>query len=140
MTGTGKVATANRLSDGAVVFLSAAGWVTEIARSAVLSAELALELTASTVEVRLSAAPFVEGLLAAVVRASGGATLTEVATEAESAIAANSLCRARARQKSITRHELAPITSLTSSPVINRAMSMVCAQRSPSEPLPATSP
>ncbi|WP_309712304.1 phosphoenolpyruvate--protein phosphotransferase [Pseudolysinimonas sp.] len=55
--------------------------------SAVLSAELALELTASAVEVRLSAAPFVEGLLAAVVRASGGATLTEVAAEAESALA-----------------------------------------------------
>jgi phosphoenolpyruvate-protein phosphotransferase len=54
--------------------------------SAVLSAELALELKASTVEVRLSAAPFVEGLLAAVVRASGGATLPEVAAEAESAL------------------------------------------------------
>jgi phosphoenolpyruvate-protein phosphotransferase len=54
--------------------------------SAVLSAELALELTASSVEVRLSAAPFVEGLLAAVVRASGGASLTEVAAEAESAL------------------------------------------------------
>jgi phosphoenolpyruvate-protein phosphotransferase len=54
--------------------------------SAVLSAELALELTASPVEVRLSAAPFVEGLLAAVVRASGGATLAEVAVEAESAL------------------------------------------------------
>lgn len=54
--------------------------------SAVLSAELALELTASTVEVRLSAAPFVEGLLAAVVRASGGATLADVAAEAESAL------------------------------------------------------
>jgi phosphoenolpyruvate-protein phosphotransferase len=54
--------------------------------SAVLSAELALELRTSPVEVRLSAAPFVEGLLAAVVRASGGATLTEVAAEAESAL------------------------------------------------------
>jgi phosphoenolpyruvate-protein phosphotransferase len=54
--------------------------------SAVLSAELALELTTSAVEVRLSAAPFVEGLLAAVVRASGGATLAEVAAEAESAL------------------------------------------------------
>jgi len=54
--------------------------------SAVLSAELALELTTSPVEVRLSAAPFVEGLLAAVVRASGGATLADVAAEAESAL------------------------------------------------------
>ena len=39
--------------------------------SAVLSAELALELRMSDVEVTLSAAPFVEGLLAAVVRAAG---------------------------------------------------------------------
>jgi phosphoenolpyruvate-protein phosphotransferase len=54
--------------------------------SAVLSAELALELRASPVEVRLSSAPFVEGLLAAVVRASGGASLADVAAEAESAL------------------------------------------------------
>jgi phosphoenolpyruvate-protein phosphotransferase len=55
--------------------------------SAVLSAELALELTTSPIEVRLSSAPFVEGLLAAVVRAAGDATLAEVAAEAESALA-----------------------------------------------------
>ncbi len=54
--------------------------------SAVLSAELALELRASTVPVRLSAAPFVEGLLAAVVRAAGGGTLAEVAAEADAAL------------------------------------------------------
>jgi phosphoenolpyruvate-protein phosphotransferase len=54
--------------------------------SAVLSAELALELRTSPVEVRLSSAPFVEGLLAAIVRASGGASLAEVAAEAESAL------------------------------------------------------
>lgn len=54
--------------------------------SAVLSAELALELSPPAVPVRLSAAPFVEGLLAAVVRAAGGATLDDVATEAESAL------------------------------------------------------
>jgi phosphoenolpyruvate-protein phosphotransferase len=55
--------------------------------SAVLSAELALELRTSSVEVRLSSAPFIEGLLAAVVRAAGGATLADVAAEAESALA-----------------------------------------------------
>lgn len=54
--------------------------------SAVLSAELALELTTSAVEVRLSAAPFVEGLLASIVRAAGGATLAAVAAEADSAL------------------------------------------------------
>ncbi|WP_258567119.1 hypothetical protein [Microbacterium sp. Se5.02b] len=40
--------------------------------SAVLSAELALELRASAVPVRLAPAPFVEGLLAAVVAAAAG--------------------------------------------------------------------
>lgn len=54
--------------------------------SAVLSAELALELTGAGVPVRLTSAPFVEGLLAAVVRAAGGASLDEVAAEAESAL------------------------------------------------------
>ena len=38
-----KIFTANRLGDGAVVFLSAEGWVTDIARSAVLSAADAIE-------------------------------------------------------------------------------------------------
>lgn len=38
-----KIITANRLSDGTVVFLSAEGWITEIARAAVLSAHDAIE-------------------------------------------------------------------------------------------------
>ena len=38
-----KIITANRLSDGAVVYLSAEGWLTEIARAAVLSAQDAIE-------------------------------------------------------------------------------------------------
>ncbi|MFC5380130.1 phosphoenolpyruvate--protein phosphotransferase [Aquipuribacter nitratireducens] len=51
--------------------------------SAVLSAELALELGGDLgFEVRLSAAPFVEGVVAAVVQAAGGATLEEVAADA----------------------------------------------------------
>ena len=55
--------------------------------SAVLSAELALELgTPEGIEVRLSAAPMVEGLVAAVVRAAGGADLVTVAREAEAAL------------------------------------------------------
>jgi phosphoenolpyruvate---glycerone phosphotransferase subunit DhaM len=55
--------------------------------SAVLSAELALELGEPLeVEVRLSPAPVVEGLVAAVVRAAGGADLDTVAREAESAL------------------------------------------------------
>ncbi|MDR2379895.1 MAG: HPr family phosphocarrier protein [Bifidobacteriaceae bacterium] len=57
--------------------------------SAVMSAELALEFLPEGVpQVRLVPAPFVEGLIAAVVRAAGGATLDEVATEASAALAA----------------------------------------------------
>jgi dihydroxyacetone kinase phosphotransfer subunit len=57
--------------------------------SAVLSAGLALEFVGDAVgEIRLSSAPVVEGLLAAVVRASGGATLDEVDREARGALAA----------------------------------------------------
>jgi dihydroxyacetone kinase phosphotransfer subunit len=55
--------------------------------SAVLSAELALELgPPDGVDVRLTAAPMVEGMVAAVVRAAGGADLDTVAREAESAL------------------------------------------------------
>ncbi len=58
--------------------------------SAVLSAEMALEFVdPQTAErVRISPAPLVEGLVAAVVTASTGATLAEVATEAEGGLAA----------------------------------------------------
>ena len=57
--------------------------------SAILSAELALDLTDSDPEqVRIIAAPFVEGMLAAVVRASTGAGLSEVAAEASRALEA----------------------------------------------------
>jgi phosphoenolpyruvate---glycerone phosphotransferase subunit DhaM len=54
--------------------------------SAVLSAELALELAPVGGEVRLCPAPLVEGLVAAVVRAAGGAALDVVAREAEAAL------------------------------------------------------
>lgn len=56
--------------------------------SAVLSAELALELRASDVPVRLAPAPFVEGLLAAVVSAAAGGSLDTVAAEATAALGA----------------------------------------------------
>lgn len=56
--------------------------------SAVLSAELALELRSSAVPVRLVPAPFVEGLLAAAVSAAAGGSLDTVATEASAALAA----------------------------------------------------
>ena len=55
--------------------------------SAVMSAEMALDFRASDVEVRLSSAPFVEGLLAAIVTAAGGASLDDVDREARDALA-----------------------------------------------------
>ena len=54
--------------------------------SAVMSAEMALDFRSSEVEVRLSSAPFVEGLLAAIVTAAGGASLDEVDSEARGAL------------------------------------------------------
>jgi phosphoenolpyruvate-protein phosphotransferase/dihydroxyacetone kinase phosphotransfer subunit len=67
--------------DGVVVLLDLG--------SAVLSAELALDLLDSAIRERvvLSAAPLVEGLVAAVVTAAGGGTATEVAAEAAGALA-----------------------------------------------------
>ncbi|MFF2553711.1 dihydroxyacetone kinase phosphoryl donor subunit DhaM [Nocardia sp. NPDC058058] len=56
--------------------------------SAILSAETALELLESPVRVRLCAAPFVEGLIAALATAGGGANLEQVAREAEHALEA----------------------------------------------------
>jgi dihydroxyacetone kinase phosphotransfer subunit len=59
--------------------------------SALMSAEMALEfLPDASLPVKLTSAPFVEGLLAAIVRASGGATLEEVEREARGALAAKS--------------------------------------------------
>jgi len=56
--------------------------------SAVLSSELALDLRASTVEVRISDGPFVEGLTAGIVRAATGGALDDVAREVGAALTA----------------------------------------------------
>ncbi|WP_295851950.1 dihydroxyacetone kinase phosphoryl donor subunit DhaM [uncultured Microbacterium sp.] len=53
--------------------------------SAILSAETALEFVAEPDRVRLSPAPFVEGLVAAVVTAAGGADLETVSRECATA-------------------------------------------------------
>jgi len=53
--------------------------------SAILSAETAVEFVAAPDRVRLSPAPFVEGLVAAVVTAAGGADLATVAAECATA-------------------------------------------------------
>jgi phosphoenolpyruvate---glycerone phosphotransferase subunit DhaM len=54
--------------------------------SAVLSATMALEFIETAHPVRLSDAPFVEGLISAIVLAAAGATLEEVAREAHGAM------------------------------------------------------
>ncbi|MFQ6397111.1 phosphoenolpyruvate--protein phosphotransferase [Nocardia sp. KC 131] len=82
--GTDAVAVADAIAnadsgDGALVLMDLG--------SAVLSAELALELLDSPHRVRLCSAPFVEGLIAASVAAAGGADLDEAADEAENALA-----------------------------------------------------
>ncbi len=65
-------------ADGVLVFMDLG--------SAVLSATMALEFLTGDTEVRLSDAPFVEGLLAGVVLAAAGAGLDEVDREAHGAI------------------------------------------------------
>jgi phosphotransferase system enzyme I (PtsI) len=83
-TGTDAVRVSEAISevaspDGVLVFMDLG--------SAVLSAEMSLEfMTDRDFEVRLTSAPFVEGLLAGVVRAAGGATLDEVDREARGAL------------------------------------------------------
>lgn len=64
--------------DGVLVFMDLG--------SAVLSATLALEFLLTTDEVRLSAAPFVEGIVAGVVLAAAGAGLDEVERETDGAM------------------------------------------------------
>ncbi len=84
MTGTDAVRVADAITkvqgpDGVLVF-------TDLG-SAVLSAEMSLEfLEKSTTPVKLTSAPFVEGIIAAVVLAAAGASLDEVETEARSAL------------------------------------------------------
>src|SRR3954464_6703240 len=56
--------------------------------SAVMSAEIAVEMFGDEIPVQLSAAPLVEGAVAAAARARGGASLAEVATEARGALRA----------------------------------------------------
>ncbi|QYH35434.1 dihydroxyacetone kinase phosphoryl donor subunit DhaM [Salinibacterium sp. M195] len=64
--------------DGVLVFMDLG--------SAVLSGTMATEFMSTTDEVRLTDAPFVEGLIAAVVLANAGASLDEVDREARAAM------------------------------------------------------
>ncbi len=54
--------------------------------SAVMSAEMGIELYGESASIRVLNAPFVEGLVAGVVRAAMGSSLDEVAAEAEAAL------------------------------------------------------
>jgi phosphotransferase system HPr (HPr) family protein len=76
--------------------------------SAVLSAELSLELSAPSHPVRLSSAPLVEGLVAAVVRAAGGADLEVVAREAEAALVPKVSTLAQHAAQHDTQHDTPP--------------------------------
>lgn len=67
-------------ADGVVV-------VTDLG-SAVLSSELAIDLRSSTVPVRISEGPFVEGITAGLVRAATGGDLDDVVAEVDTALAA----------------------------------------------------
>ena len=85
VTGTDAIAVAAAIDevaspDGVLVFMDLG--------SAVLSASMALEFTATDAEVRLSDAPFVEGVVAGIVLAAAGATLADAAREASSAMTA----------------------------------------------------
>ncbi len=77
-----EVLQALRRSDGLLVLMDLG--------SAVLSAETALELLETSTEnpIRLSAAPLVEGAIAAAVQAYAGGSLEEVARDAERGLAA----------------------------------------------------
>jgi len=85
ITGTDAIAVAAAIDevaspDGVLVFMDLG--------SAVLSASMALEFTSTDAEVRLSDAPFVEGVVAGVVLAAAGASLADAAREASSAMTA----------------------------------------------------
>lgn len=83
--GTDATAVASAISevdggDGVVLFVDIG--------SALMSAELGIELAdRPDADVRILPAPFIEGLVAGVIRASGGAGIDEVAQEAISALA-----------------------------------------------------
>lgn len=55
--------------------------------SAVLSADMAMEFLGGRIDVRIVPAPFIEGLMVAVVRAGAGDSIDEVAREASAALA-----------------------------------------------------
>jgi len=92
--------------DGVIVFMDLG--------SAVLSAELALELLTTTaipdLEVRLSGAPFVEGIIAAVVLAAAGASLDEIDAESRNALAPKQEHLAPANEESKEPADAAPAT------------------------------
>lgn len=85
VTGTDAIAVAAAIDevaspDGVLVFMDLG--------SAVLSASMALEFRSTDVPVRLSGAPFVEGIVAGVVLAAAGASLADADREASSAMVA----------------------------------------------------
>lgn len=72
--------------------------------SAVLSAELALDLLETPVLVKISSAPLVEGLVVALASAGGGAELTAVAREAAQALDAKRTLLGESPDAAIENH------------------------------------
>ncbi|MDR1711528.1 MAG: phosphoenolpyruvate--protein phosphotransferase [Propionibacteriaceae bacterium] len=116
-TGTDAVAIAEGISsvaspDGVLVLMDLG--------SALLSAEMALEFAAVDCPVRLVAAPFVEGLVVAVVAASSGLGLDEVARQAVGALSAKQEHLGGTSAPSVpsdpapVRHEAAALGEITS--------------------------
>jgi dihydroxyacetone kinase phosphotransfer subunit len=103
--GTDAVKVANAIDevasgDGVLVFMDLG--------SAVLSGTMATEFMSTSDEVRLTDAPFVEGLIAAVVLANAGASLDEVDREARAAMGAK-------QSQLADRDEAAPAADIVSS-------------------------
>ncbi len=94
--------------------------------SAILSAETALEFVAEPDRVRLSPAPFVEGLVAAVVTAAGGADLETVSRECASAAAA------KARQLGADAGEAASVPQAAEKAAEDQSLSFEAVVTNPS--------
>ncbi|MFS2280277.1 phosphoenolpyruvate--protein phosphotransferase [Microbacterium sp. OR21] len=89
--------------------------------SAVMSAELALELRSSDAPVRLAPAPFVEGLLAAVVAAAAGGSLDSVAQETMAALAAKT-AQLQDDAESVAGAPVSPAPEPTEAPRVTRTV------------------
>ena len=97
--------------DGVLVFMDLG--------SAVLSTTMALEFRESTTEVRLSSAPFVEGIVAGVVLAAAGASLDDADREASSAMTAKNAQLGPAAPPAAAPADQAPAAAVAEATIVN---------------------